>query len=53
MSLHRNIFFRENNDVLVISFYLTAAYKCDQDMIATLNIGGVVLKSSQVNQHYT
>ena len=46
MSLHCDIFFMKNKDVLVknIFVYLTAVYKCDQDILATLNVVGVILK---------
>ena len=46
MSLHCDIFFMKNKDVLVknIFVYLTAVYKCDQDILATLNVAGVILK---------
>ena len=44
MSLHIDIFFKKDKGVLVKSVYLTAVYRCDQDMKATLNIADVVLK---------
>ena len=44
MSLHHYTFFKKNKDVLVKSVYFTAIYRCDQDMIARLNIADVVLK---------
>ena len=44
ISLHCDIFFKKNKDVFVKSVYLTAVYRCDQDMAATLNIADVVLK---------
>ena len=43
MSLHENMFFKKNKDVLVKSAYLTAMYRCDQDMITRLIIPDVVL----------
>ena len=45
MSLHCDIFFKKNNDVLVNSVYFTTMYRCDQDMITRLNIADVVLKA--------
>ena len=44
MSLHYHTFFKKNKDVSVKSVYLTAMYRCDQDMIAAINIAVVVLK---------
>ena len=43
MSLHENMFFKKNKDVLVKSAYLTAMYRCNQDMITRLIIPDVVL----------
>ena len=44
MSLHCDIFFKENKDVLVKSVYLTAMYRCEQGMITRPNIVNVVSK---------
>ena len=44
MSLNCEIFFKKNEDVLVKSVYVTTIYRCDQDMIARLNIADIVLK---------
>ena len=44
MSLIYYTFFKKNKDVSVKSVYLTAMYRCDQDMIAAINIAVVVLK---------
>ena len=44
MNLHCDIFFKKKKDLLVKSVYITAMYRCDQDMIARLNIADVLLK---------
>ena len=44
MSLHCDIFFKKNKVLFVKSVYLTAVYRCDQDMITRLNIADVGLK---------
>lgn len=38
------IYFSRKTDVLVKSVYLTAVHRCDQDMIARVNIADAVLK---------
>ena len=50
MSLHCDIFFKKNKDVLVKPVYLTAIYRCDQDMMARLNIADVVLKEHEKDE---
>ena len=38
------IYFSRKTDVSVKSVYLTAVYRCDQDMIARVNIADAILK---------
>ena len=38
------IYFSRKTDVSVKSVYLTAVYRCDQDMIARVNIADATLK---------
>ena len=52
MSLHCDIFFKKNKDVLVKSVYLTAMYRSDKDVIAAPKTAYVILKEYKKDHIY-